>query len=173
MPCLGTVLSTPAKQPPHAAASYHHEQNRQCDCSCKHCDYCCERKDVHNAIRKCEKHAFSSAAKMGLHSLGDCPDELNSRGRRGSVAVAACRRACARCPRGRRRISRRLLAEGHGSPYLIRNASMRPQPPLLAGASVRRPSASCPGESGRRRISPQSYGPASLCRSEPVPWPVF
>src|SRR5215469_13231408 len=55
-----------AKQPPDAAASYHHEQNRQCDCSCKHCNYCCERKDVHNAVRKCEKHAFPSAAKMGL-----------------------------------------------------------------------------------------------------------
>src|SRR5262245_43672861 len=63
-----TVLSwdaTPAKQPPDAAASYHHEQNRQCNCSCKYCDYCCERKDViHNAVLKCEKHAFPSAAKM-------------------------------------------------------------------------------------------------------------
>jgi len=57
----GTVLSRDApsaKQPPDAPASHHHEQNRQCNCSCKHCDYCCERKDVHNAIRKCEKHAF-------------------------------------------------------------------------------------------------------------------
>src|SRR5215471_13004332 len=47
-----------AKQPPDAAASHHHEQNRQCNCRCKHCNYCCERKDVHNAIRKCEKHVF-------------------------------------------------------------------------------------------------------------------
>src|SRR5262245_17598896 len=55
-----------AKQPPDAATSYHQEQNRQCNCSCKHCDYCCERKDVHNAVLKCEKHAFPSAAKIGL-----------------------------------------------------------------------------------------------------------
>src|SRR5215813_13291603 len=62
----GRVLSwnaPPAKQPPDAAASYHHEQNRQCDCSRKHCNDCCERKDVHNAIRKCEKHAFPLDAK--------------------------------------------------------------------------------------------------------------
>src|SRR5262249_56458781 len=65
----GTVLSwdaPPAKQPPDAAASYHHEQNRQCDCSRKHCNDCCKRKDVHSAILKCEKHAFPSADKMGL-----------------------------------------------------------------------------------------------------------
>src|SRR5215471_14634789 len=65
-----TVLSwdaPPAKQPPHAAASHRHEQNRQCNCSCKHCDYCCERKDVHNAIRKCEKHAFPLDGKSPSH----------------------------------------------------------------------------------------------------------
>src|SRR5262245_49116960 len=45
----------------------------------------------------------------------------------------------------RRKISERLLAEVMDT-NLIRNARMRPQPPLLAGASVRRPSASCPGE---------------------------
>src|SRR5262245_21627057 len=57
---LSTVrcVALAAKQPPDAAASHHHEQNRQCDCSCKHCNYCCERKDVHDAILKCEKHAF-------------------------------------------------------------------------------------------------------------------
>ena len=53
-----SIVRKAAKQPPDAAASYHHEQNRQCDCSRKHCNDCCERKDVHNAIRKCEKHAF-------------------------------------------------------------------------------------------------------------------
>src|SRR6516164_9409303 len=56
-----------AKQPPDAAASYHHEQNRQCDCSCKRCNYCCERKDVHNAIRKCEKHTFPLDGKSPSH----------------------------------------------------------------------------------------------------------
>src|SRR5262249_14825656 len=56
--CWLSLNEALAKQPPHAAASHHHEQNRQCDRSCKHCNYCCERKDVHNAIRKCEKHAF-------------------------------------------------------------------------------------------------------------------
>src|SRR5215472_18056458 len=56
-----------AKQPPDAAASYHHEQNRQCDCSCKHCNYCFERKDVHNAIRKCEKHVFPLDGKSPSH----------------------------------------------------------------------------------------------------------
>src|SRR5215472_14768744 len=45
----------------------------------------------------------------------------------------------------RRKISERLLAEVMDT-NLIRNARMRPQPPLLTGASVRRPSASCPGE---------------------------
>src|SRR5215831_17525339 len=45
----------------------------------------------------------------------------------------------------RRRIRERLLVEVMDT-NLIRNARMRPQPPLLAGASVRRPSASCPGE---------------------------
>src|SRR5262249_46015681 len=57
---LSTVrcVALAAKQPPDAAASNHHEKNRQCDCSCKHCNYCCERKDVHDAILKCEKHAF-------------------------------------------------------------------------------------------------------------------
>src|SRR5215467_12926175 len=45
----------------------------------------------------------------------------------------------------RRKISERLLAEVMDT-NLIRNARIRPQPPLLAGASVRRPSASCPGE---------------------------
>jgi len=44
-----------AKQPPDAAPSHHHEQNRQCDYSCKRCNDCCERKDIHNAIPKCEK----------------------------------------------------------------------------------------------------------------------
>jgi hypothetical protein len=47
-----------AKHPPDAAASYHHEQNRQCGCACKRCNDCCERKEVHNAKLKCEKHAF-------------------------------------------------------------------------------------------------------------------
>jgi len=56
--CWPNLNEALAKQPPDAAASHHHEQNRQCDCSCKHCNYCCERKDVDNAIRKCEKHAF-------------------------------------------------------------------------------------------------------------------
>src|SRR5215831_13563924 len=64
--CWLSLNEALAKQPPHAAASHHHEQNRQCDCSRKHCNDCCKRKDVHNAIRKCEKHAFPSAAKMGL-----------------------------------------------------------------------------------------------------------
>jgi hypothetical protein len=45
-----------AKQPPDAAPSHHHEQNRQCDYSCKRCNDCCERKDIHNAIPQCEKH---------------------------------------------------------------------------------------------------------------------
>src|SRR6516225_4881125 len=48
-------------------------------------------------------------------------------------------------PSRRRRIRERLLVEVMDT-NLIRNAMMRPQPPLLAGASVRRPSASCPGE---------------------------
>src|SRR5262249_49402751 len=64
--CWRNLNEPLAKQPPDAAASHHHEQNRQCNCSCKHCNYCCERKDVHNAILKCEKHAFPSAAKVGL-----------------------------------------------------------------------------------------------------------
>ena len=46
----------------------------------------------------------------------------------------------------RRRIKQEAIGGGHGSPYLIRNASMRPRPPLQAGAPVRRPSASCLGE---------------------------
>src|SRR5262245_20717037 len=45
----------------------------------------------------------------------------------------------------RRKISERLFVEVMDT-NLIRNARMRPQPPLLAGASVRRPSASCAGE---------------------------
>jgi hypothetical protein len=45
-----------AKQPPDAAANYHHEQNRHCDCAYERCNHCCERKDVQSAILKCEKH---------------------------------------------------------------------------------------------------------------------
>src|SRR5262249_50084669 len=58
-----------AKQPPHAAASYHHEKNRQRKCSWKRCNYCCERKVVHNAISKGEKHAFPLDGKSPSHSL--------------------------------------------------------------------------------------------------------
>src|SRR5262249_8912431 len=57
-----------ARHPPDAAASYHHEQNRQCGCACKRCNDCCERKEVHNAKLKCEKHAFpwtENAAAVG------------------------------------------------------------------------------------------------------------
>jgi hypothetical protein len=83
LPYAKDLFLEATKQPPDAAASYHHEQNRQCSCSHKHCNYCCERKDVHNAILKCEKHAFPSAAKMGASascpSLEDCPGVPNSR----------------------------------------------------------------------------------------------
>jgi len=101
----GTVLSwdaPPAKQPPDAAASYRHEQNRQCDCSRKHCNDCCKRKDVYDAILKCEKHAFPSAAKMRL-LLVILPWKIalayriaDGSGRVESVALPARGRACAR-----------------------------------------------------------------------------
>src|SRR5262249_11463931 len=71
-----------AKQPPDAAASHHHEQNRQCNCRCKHCNYCCERKDVHNAIRKCEKYAFpldgkkAPASTFGWGKLAERGEKL-------------------------------------------------------------------------------------------------
>src|SRR5215831_8573178 len=143
-----------AKQPPDAAASHHHEQNRQCDCSCKRCNHCCERKDVHNAILKCEKHAFPCAAKMGASasypSLEDCPCVPNSRWPWGSVAhascvaLSACGRACSR-PRPGGAGSGRGCWQRSWITNLIPNARMRPQPPLLTGASVRRSSASCPG----------------------------
>jgi|SRR5262245_40656339 hypothetical protein len=47
-----------------AAASHHHEQNRHCGCACKRCNDCCERKEVHNAKLKCEKHGFPFGRKM-------------------------------------------------------------------------------------------------------------
>ena len=89
--------------------------------------------------------------------LGDCLGAPNSRWRWGPYLLQHVVELAVDVVEAAKH-QQEAIGGGYGSPYLIRNASMRPQPPLLAGASVRRPYAPV-WESGRRRYLSHVLGP--------------